>query len=257
MADAVIGLFDRVADSYDEVLPFFREVGRRYVSGFLDDPPPGARLLDVGAGRGAIAVPASLRGYDVTAVDASTEMVKRLRDDHPGLDARVMDAARLEFGDGSFDVVTAGFVLHILDDPAAALREIRRVLKPGGVLAFTGPGRVPDGFEFADGINALFAEFAQYLPPGGSMGTPFDAAAELRAAGFTGITEDHIDVELPVSDPDQVWRWLQTHGSLKFFDDLPPARRAEFRTRLIADLKSREPLVLRRYVWLHRARAAA
>jgi len=60
---------------------------------------------------------------------------------------------------------------------------------------------------------------------------------------------------LPVTDAETLWQWFQTHGSRKYLENLPPARRDEFRRRLIDDLESRpRPLVLRRYVWLHEAR---
>jgi hypothetical protein len=51
--------------------------------------------------------------------------------------ARQMDAGRLDFTDGSFDLVTAGFVVQVLDDPAAAIAEIRRVLAPAGMFALS------------------------------------------------------------------------------------------------------------------------
>ena len=251
MSHSVVDLFDRIAGRYDEVLPFFATVGRRCVEQ-LPPPAPGDRLLDIGAGRGAIALPAHDRGYRVTATDAAPGMVARLP---TYLDVHVMDAARLDFPDGTFDVVTAGLVMHLLDDPAAAVREVRRVLKPGGLFAFTTPGRVPDGFVFADGSPALFAEFAQYLPPGGSMGAPFDEVATLAEAGFTGIRETDVRVELPVPDAETLWEWFQTHGTRKFFDDLGEDHRAEFRRRLLADVDARERIVLRRYAWLYTARA--
>jgi O-methyltransferase/aklanonic acid methyltransferase len=254
MSDAVVKLFDRVADRYDTVLPFFASFGRVCVDA-LPAPAPGDRLLDIGAGVGALAVPAQARGFAVTATDAAPGMIGRLKADHPELDARVMDAAHLDFGDDTFAVVTAGFVLHLLDDPAAALREIKRVLRPGGLVAFTTLGRVPDDFEAGDGSTALFVEFAKHLPPGGGMGAPFEPIDSMTAAGFTEIEETAVRVELPVPDAETFWEWYQTHGTRKFFDDLDEVRRAEFRDRLIADLEARDRIVLRRYAWLYRGRA--
>jgi O-methyltransferase/aklanonic acid methyltransferase len=250
----VIEIFDRVAERYDDVLPFFSEFGR-LTARRLPEPQPGSRLLHIGTGRGAIAVPARERGYEVTAIDAAPGMVARLRQEQPDLDARLMDAARLEFPDESFDVVTAGLVMHLADDAAAVTREVRRVLRPGGLFAFTTPGRVPEGFEFADGANALFGEFARHLPPQGSMGTPFDEVETLTEAGFVALRQTDLRLELPVPDAETLWQWFQTHGTRKYFDDLPPGRRDEFRRRLIDDLEGRRrPLLLRRYAWLHEAR---
>jgi SAM-dependent methyltransferase len=118
-------------------------------------------------------VPAQARGYQVTATDASVATVARLAAEHPGLDVRRMDAAELRFADGTFDVVTAGFVMHLLDDPPAVIAAVRALLTPGGLFAFTTPGRVPDGFEFADIAHDLFGELAQYVAPGRILSAGF------------------------------------------------------------------------------------
>ena len=94
------------------------------------------RILDVGAGTGATSQ--ALRKYGrVMAVDLSTEatIVARRR----GLDVARMDAGNLAFPDASFDVVVVLDVIEHLEDDAAAVRELRRVLKPGGVLLATVP----------------------------------------------------------------------------------------------------------------------
>src|SRR5438552_3235415 len=103
------------------------------------DPAPGARLLDVGAGRGALVRVAVERGCVVTAVVAAPCMVSRLRTYFPAITVSKMDAHHFDFPDGAFDVVTAGFVLDLLSDPAAAVAEARRVLRPGGVFAVSLP----------------------------------------------------------------------------------------------------------------------
>src|SRR5689334_12238851 len=115
-------------------------------------------------------------------------MVDRLHGEHPDLDVRRMDATRIDSDDASFDVVTAGFLMHLLDAPDRAAVEVRRVLRPGGLFAFTVIGPPPDGFAPGDISAQLFAEYAPFLPPGGSMGTAFDEHETLRAAGFTDAT---------------------------------------------------------------------
>ncbi|XVV16589.1 class I SAM-dependent methyltransferase [Actinoplanes sp. CA-131856] len=249
MTQSVIDLFDRVADRYDEVLPFFSELGRLVADRL---PNGGGRLLDIGAGRGAIALPARDRGFTVTATDAAARMAELLA---PQVAVAVVDAEHLPFPDATFDVVTAGLVMHLLEKPDSAVREVRRVLKPGGLFAFTTPGRVPDGFAFADGANALFAEFSQHLPPGGGMGAPFDEFQSLAAAGFTAVEESDLRVEIPVDRAETLWEWFRTHGTRKFLDDLSDEHRAQFRARLLADLEARDRVVLRRYAWLYTARA--
>jgi ubiquinone/menaquinone biosynthesis C-methylase UbiE len=241
MADSVIGVFDRVADRYDEVLPFFSTFARELAA--VLPFRSGIRVLDLGAGRGAVTAEALARGCQVTAIDAAPKMLARLiaaHGGHSGLEAaRLMDARRLDFPAASFDIVTSGFVVRLLDEPAAATREVRRVLVPGGLFAFTVPG-LPPGAGLAeqpvpqDPASALFAEFGRYLPAGGGMGRPLDGRALLASAGFTGIGAVAISVDLPVTDGEACWQWSLTHGSIKFLEDLPQERREEFRQRLVA-----------------------
>ncbi len=254
VVEPVIRAFDEVALVYDTVLPFFARFGAE-LAAWLPPSAGGERLLDLGAGIGAVAAPALERGYAVVAIDRSTAMVTRLREEHPAIDARVMDAASLDFEDGSFDIVTAGFVMHLLPDPMATIREARRVLRSGGTFMFTVPGRVPDGFVFHDAATALFAEFAAHLPPGGGMGRPFAEVASLRTAGFTDVRERSLTVEIPLPDGETLWRWLQTHGTRKFLDDLGNEHRREFHRRLVADVDARATKALHRYAWLFTASA--
>lgn len=125
----VPALFDRLADRYDQVVPFFAEFAAQLLD--VVAPVPGTRLLDVGSGRGAIASAAAARGCVVTAVDAAPRMVSLLSDAHPEMDARLMDAHRLDLPDSSYDLATGGFVIHLVDDRARVLYELRRILRPG------------------------------------------------------------------------------------------------------------------------------
>ncbi len=104
--------------------------------------PPGARVLDVGCGPGTITADLAARVPQgrVTGIDAAADVLAIARDEagRRGL-ANVRfqagDAYRLAFGDGTFDVVHAHQVLQHLSDPVAALTEMRRVCRPGGLVA--------------------------------------------------------------------------------------------------------------------------
>lgn len=227
-------VFDRIADDYDEVLPFFREVGERFVAAL--ELAAGTRFLDLGAGGGALTGPALRAECAVTAIDAAPAMVARLRRTFPAATALVMDAQRLELADASFDVVGSAFVLHVLDDPAAAVAEAFRVLVPGGRLAVSaGAGvRSPSARAVQGAMDALFAEFAAHLPPHGGMGAPVPLRELLLSTGFTSLAARHIEVELSVPDGETLWRWALSHGYRAFIDDLPDEVQHEFRRRLVA-----------------------
>jgi len=102
---------------------------------------PGQRLLDVGAGPGTITADLATRVAPgrVTALEATEDALTLSRDElgRRGIDADfvVGDVHALELDDDSFDVVHAHQVLQHLADPVQALREMRRVCKPGGIVA--------------------------------------------------------------------------------------------------------------------------
>jgi demethylmenaquinone methyltransferase / 2-methoxy-6-polyprenyl-1,4-benzoquinol methylase len=113
---------------------------------------PDDRVLDVATGTGMVAA-ALVRagGCRVTALDQSADMLGGLRARlaaDPALAERIApvqgEAERLPFADGSFDALTFTYLLRYVDDPAATLRELARVVKPGGTVAtleFGVPGR--------------------------------------------------------------------------------------------------------------------
>jgi SAM-dependent methyltransferase len=103
---------------------------------------PGAAILDVGCGPGTITIDlaARVRPGRVIGIDASTDVVAQAAglaasEGVANVEFRVGDASALEFDDATFDVVHAHQVLQHLRRPVDALREFRRVLKPGGVVA--------------------------------------------------------------------------------------------------------------------------
>jgi demethylmenaquinone methyltransferase/2-methoxy-6-polyprenyl-1,4-benzoquinol methylase len=118
------------------------------------DPQPGQRLLDVATGTGMVAVALAQRSAcQVVALDQSQAMLSaaRLRVERdPRLAAQISlvhgEAERLPFGDAEFDGLTFTYLLRYVDDRAATMRELARVVKPGGrigMVEFGVPGVAP------------------------------------------------------------------------------------------------------------------
>lgn len=135
--DSVVKTYDRWAPVYDMVFGSSFEHARR--SAIVECERIGGRVLEVGVGTG-ISLPYYSARCRVTGVDISEEMleVARRRIIEQGLknvdELAVMDAQKLSFETGSFDVVTAQYVVNTVPDPEAALDEFMRVLRPDGEL---------------------------------------------------------------------------------------------------------------------------
>jgi SAM-dependent methyltransferase len=120
------------------------------------------RVLDVACGTGVVAITASRRGADVTGLDFTPELLARAKENAALVGAPVTwlegDVEALQFPDASFDVVLSQYGHMFAPRPAVAIKEMLRVLKPGGRIAFsTWP---PDLF-----IGRMFGLVAKYLPP--------------------------------------------------------------------------------------------
>ena len=137
-AEGVQRMFDRIAPVYD--------VMNRVMTGGLDRRwrritveqvvSPGDRVLDACCGTGDLAIAAQRRGAaEVVGLDFSEEMLERARRKAPELEWVRGDALALPFGEASFDAATVGFGVRNVDDLEAGIRELRRVLRPGGRLA--------------------------------------------------------------------------------------------------------------------------
>jgi SAM-dependent methyltransferase len=96
----------------------------------------GIRAVDVGCGPGALTgeLVGRLGASSVAAVDPSESFVAAARDRHPGVDVRLAPAESLPFSDGSFDVALAQLVVHFMSDPVGGIREMARVVRPGGTV---------------------------------------------------------------------------------------------------------------------------
>jgi demethylmenaquinone methyltransferase / 2-methoxy-6-polyprenyl-1,4-benzoquinol methylase len=138
-------------DRYARLLSFGQDP--RWRSFLVSRIPAGAtRVLDVASGTAAVSIELARRApaRTVIGVDQSTEMLAagRARVLAAGLgeriDLREGRAESLPFGDAEFDALTFTYLLRYVDDPAAAMRELARVVRPGGTIAMLEFG-VPNG----------------------------------------------------------------------------------------------------------------
>ncbi len=157
---------------------------------------PGQRLLDVGCGPGTITLDLAklVEPGVVTGIDRSADVVagaEELRRREMVGNARFMagDVYSLDFDDGSFDVVHAHQVLQHLTDPVAAVGQMRRVLRPGGVLAVRDSDYPAFAWAPADPLLDRWLEL--YLQIVALNGAHADAGRRLlgwvQSAGFTDV----------------------------------------------------------------------
>jgi demethylmenaquinone methyltransferase/2-methoxy-6-polyprenyl-1,4-benzoquinol methylase len=134
----VSGMFDQVAAAYDRtnsVLSLGNDRLWRVATLRAVAPQRGERILDLAAGTGTSSMAFVPSGAHVVAADFSRGMIaegRRRHGDVPNLEFVQADATDLPFADGEFDAVTMSFGLRNVNDPRRALRELRRVTRPGG-----------------------------------------------------------------------------------------------------------------------------
>lgn len=104
--------------------------------------PRGSLILDVAAGTGSITRSLLANGHHIVALDQSEDMISRL--DVPGARRLLATAESLPLRDGTFDALIFGYLLRYVEDPQAAMRELSRVVRPGGTVAMLEFGR-PSG----------------------------------------------------------------------------------------------------------------
>jgi demethylmenaquinone methyltransferase / 2-methoxy-6-polyprenyl-1,4-benzoquinol methylase len=109
----------------------------RMVAGL--DLPPHRRVLDVAAGTGLITRLLQARGHEVISLDLTSEMLRGAR--LHGATTVQATAEALPFPDWSFDALTFGYLLRYVADPLAVMRELARVVRPGGSVGMVEFGR--------------------------------------------------------------------------------------------------------------------
>jgi demethylmenaquinone methyltransferase / 2-methoxy-6-polyprenyl-1,4-benzoquinol methylase len=136
-SEGVRAMFDRIAPVYDLMNRVMTAgLDRRWRRATAEAAVrPGDRVLDACCGTGDLAVACARAGGQVTGLDFSERMLERARRKAPELEWVQGDLLALPFAKGTFDAATVGFGVRNVEDIGAGLRELRRVLRPGGRLA--------------------------------------------------------------------------------------------------------------------------
>jgi ubiquinone/menaquinone biosynthesis C-methylase UbiE len=133
----------------------FKEAARAVA----DRVPPGARVLEVAPGPGYLAIELARYGREVTTLDISRSFVAIARDNAKragvAIDVRHGNASKMPFADGSFEFVVCMAAFKNFADPAGALNEIYRVLKPGGQASIYDLRKDAAREEIADEVRGM------------------------------------------------------------------------------------------------------
>jgi len=214
-------------------------------------PLAGLRVLDAGAGTGAVSRVLRMRGAVPVGVDTAEDMVARMR--AGGFDACVGDIRALPFADGSFDAAIAAFSITHVDRPADALRELRRVVRGGGVVMASAFAAQPANVskEATDAVAERFGYVrpswyerlkTELEPMTSSEGLLRGCGVD---AGFVDASVTRITVDSGISEPADIVASRAGIAHLApFVSRLEPATRDRFFAEAVAAV-ARNPVALR------------
>jgi ubiquinone/menaquinone biosynthesis C-methylase UbiE len=220
---ASLDTWDRMAAGWEDdrrsVWESSRVVGEWLVDAL--DPQPGETVLELACGVGDTGLAAAARlgsSGRLISTDFSTQMVAaaRRRADELGVsnvEFRTMDAERMDLDDDSVDGVLCRWGYMLMADPAAALRETRRVLRPGGRLTFSVWGDPAANPWASVPAQAIFEHTGQPPPdplaPGIFAMASEDRTRELlNDAGLSPLRAELVEMEWAFESPDAHWHYV-------------------------------------------------
>jgi SAM-dependent methyltransferase len=204
------------------------------------------RVLDAGCGGGRLTIALAQAGAEVTGVDTSGARLEqaRRRAAVAASAPRLLEAdfnGPLPFADASFDAVTSRLALMAAVDPVATLRELRRVLEPGGRLVtvvWASPAENPWFAVPREAVAAVLGnERASFARAFGKLGDPDEAAAVHRAAGLGDVEACRLHERTIVADAAEHWARLARENG--HFRRVAAALRDAERAALAAELEAR------------------
>jgi ubiquinone/menaquinone biosynthesis C-methylase UbiE len=236
--------FDNLSKTYDQI-HFLKQITVRLVE--LTHLNQGDVVLDVATGTGAAAIAAAQMVGEtgkVVAVDLSPEMLAHARRkigeaSLRNVEVHVGDADHLDFPDVTFDHVICSLGLFFMPDMAAAVREWRRVIKPGGSVGFTS-----FGMGMYEPLIGLWADrlrkygLASAEVPVGRLNTPAVCQTVLEEAGFSEIDIQTEQLDYYIASAGERWNDIVTGLEGEPLKQLAPEQRSRIEQEHLAELNA-------------------
>ena len=210
---------------------------------------PGQRVLDVGAGTGALTAELVRRGASAAAADPSPPFVASLRSRFPGVEVQESPAESLPWPDESFDAALAQLVVTFMRDAPAGVAEMRRVAQPGGVVAVCMWDR--DGMEMLGAVHRTQRAIDPSRPTPEQL-TKYRTREEIEGLMGDGAEVELLEVDAGYTGFDELWESIANGAGPagNWAKTLDAGQREEARAELYRQVGEPEgPFTLRGRAW--------